>query len=192
MKTVDSTRTTNAPQTKHPETSTGPTRTGVLGTILTEVEFGEDERLALQDARTYLSEAFDALIEIAAFRGRDIAIAHAIHGDATTPDDNEAARPSIRSLRKHAARQWLTATFEGTFDAAFSRQVRHTWMPILLAEQHSNRATPAVVGAYLDYLEGAIAARLVSDTDENIVPHWRMLHGVRTAIRVQRRLFGLE
>ena len=191
MKTVD-TRTPNAPQTKHPETSTAPTRTGVLGTILTEVEFGEDERLALIDARSYLSEAFDDLVELAAFRARNVAIAHAIHGQATAPKDNETTRPSIRSLRKHAARQWLTATFEGTFDAAFSRQVRHTWMPILLAEQHSNRATPAVVEAYLDFIEGEIAARLVDGIDDNIVPYWRMLHGVRTAIRVQRRLFGLE
>ncbi len=183
---------TGAQSLSHPEARTAPSRTGVLGTILTELAFGEDEREALAELATWLSDDLDELVHIAATRARSVALESEGVQVAVDPLGTRApVRPSIRNLRRHAARQWLVATLEGNYDSAFSRQVRHTWMPILLAEAHHNRATPAFVGAFLSYFEGIVASRVVDTTADNIVPYWRMLHAFRLAISVQRRIFGL-
>lgn len=168
-----------------------PSRTGVLGTILTELDFGAEEREALHDLANWLADDHDQVVEAAAIRARQVAY-QAEGFRSQTPFDNEPpVRPSIRNLRKHAARQWLMGTLDGIYDSAFSRQVRHSWMPILLAEQYQSRATPALVEAFLDYVEGWVTSRLVSDVSDNLVPCYRMLHAFRTALDVQRRIFGI-
>ncbi len=174
---------------QHPEISGKPLRSGVLGTILTELEFGEDEQQALQDCAATLADDFEELVEHLADRARDVAIEAEVFGvRALAP--KTPVRGSISNLRKHAARQWLQATLEGHFDAAFSRQLRHTWMPILLAEPQHARATGAAVAAFFDYVEGYVASQLVASTDDNLVPAWRQLHAFRTALDVQRHVFG--
>ncbi|MAE76351.1 MAG: hypothetical protein CMJ85_05745 [Planctomycetes bacterium] len=175
-----------------PERSGAPPRTGVLGTILTDVDFGEDERDALASLTDVLAERLDTIVETAAVTARHAALASEGLIDWSLQQSPPETRASIRNLRKHAARQWINATLEGEYDSSFSRQLRHTWMPILLAEQHRNRATPALVGAFLDFMEGYVAACLVDDIADNIVPHWRRLHAFRTAVAVQRRIFGVD
>lgn len=194
MKTIDPReQTLSRPTTDaHPDARTAPPRTGVLGTILTELEFGADERESLRDLADWLSDDFDEIVETAGGRARTAALTREGLYRETFLEASPDVRPSIRNLRRHAARQWLQATLEGTFDSAFSRQVRHTWMPILLAEQYQTRATPALVAAFLDYLEGYLAAFIVDEVSENLVPCWRMLHAIRTAFDVQRRIFGIE
>jgi hypothetical protein len=175
---------------EHPEFTAAPPRSGVIGTILTELEFGEDERTALNDLGRWLNEDLSDVVDAAAERARSVALV--AEGLRTwSPSSSTPVRPSIRNLRRHAARQWIQATLQGTFDSAFSRQLRHTWMPILLAEQFQTRATPAVVGAFLDWMEGYVTSRIVDEVAENVVPGWRMLHAFRLAVDVQRRIFGV-
>lgn len=190
MKTDQSKLQTPAITTSQPEVTTPPQRSGVLGTILTELAFGEDEQAALKDCEEALSEHFEFLVTEIATRARQVALDSELYGaNALAP--TEQARASIRNLRRHAARQWLTATLSGEFDVAFSRQLRHTWMPILFAEKQQTRATGAAIGAFLDYFEGFVASYLVDGIGDNLVPAWRQLHAFRTALDVQRRVFGL-
>ncbi|MCB9880711.1 MAG: hypothetical protein H6832_19025 [Planctomycetes bacterium] len=189
MKTSNPLTTPTRTTRSHPEVAGKPLRSGVLGTILTELEFGEDEQQALRDCAEELATEFDEMALHFADRAREVAIAAELHGvQALAPKKN--MRASIRNLRRHAARQWLQATLDGQFDAAFSRQLRHTWMPILLAEPQHTRATGAAIAAFFDYVEGYVGSLLVGDVSDNLVPGWRQFHAFRTAIDVQRRVFG--
>ena len=191
MKTINSRSSTTRPRSTHPEAPSAPARSGVLGTILTELEFGEDERFALNDCTESLRSEFEPLVDVLAERARQVALdAEKIGVNALAPQ--REPRPSIRNLRRHAARQWLTATLAGVFDAAFSRQLRHTWMPILLADPQHNRASGAAVAAFLDYVEGYVACIFIAETSDNLVPGWSQFHAFRTALDVQRRVFGIE
>lgn len=186
--TADTPRTTEVPPTSRP----APSRTGLLGTILTELEFGEDEQAALRDLSAWIAEDFDEIVESIATSAR-LAALHSERVLGSNPlDRRTSVRPSIRNLRKHGTRQWLKATLGGVFDSGFSRQVRHTWMPILLSEPYQNRATPALVGAFLSHVEGYITSRLTDQVADNLVPYYRMLHAFRTALNVQRRMFGID
>jgi len=168
-----------------------PARTGVLGTILTELEFGEDEQMALAELRDTIDTKLEILSEQLSTRGRQ----SALESEGLTTVDilgsGTRVRPSIRRVRRHACLQWLRATLSGRYTTQFSHQVRNIWIPILLAERDFDRAVPAVIDSFLSYTEGVLTAWIASTPAENFVPAYRQVHAIHVALEVQRRLLGI-
>ncbi len=167
-----------------------PARTGVLGTILTELEFGEDEQNALTDLRELLDSKLEILSEQLATRGRQSALESEGLSTVDVLQGETQVRPSIRRVRRHACLQWLRATLSGRYTSQFSHQVRNIWIPIVLAERDFDRAVPAVIDAFLSYAEGLLTAWIVDDPADNFVPSYRQIHALHVALEVQRCLLG--
>ncbi|MEZ5988267.1 MAG: hypothetical protein R3F30_03940 [Planctomycetota bacterium] len=101
-----------------------PPRTGVLGTILTELQFDEDARSALADLSLWIEDRLDELSEILSQRGRSVVHASEGFNGADPLAAGPAPRPSILRLRKRVAQQWLRTTLRGEFDSYFAKQLR--------------------------------------------------------------------
>ncbi|MFQ5506172.1 MAG: hypothetical protein ACE5F1_15480, partial [Planctomycetota bacterium] len=160
-------------------------------TILTELEFGEDEQSALLDLAERLTEKIDVIAGVLSIRGRQVALESEGLRRFDILKGSPVVRPSIRRVRRHACLQWLRATLSGNYDSQFSHQVRNIWVPILVAERDFDRPVPAVVSAFLDYVEGFLTSWIIDRPQENFVPDYRAVYALRVALEVQRHLLGV-
>ena len=177
----------------HPENQGfQPPRTGVLGSILTDLQFDEETRQELKDLNLYLEDQIEAIAEVASLHARKV-VQEAEGFVPTQPlEAARAPRPSIARLRRRVAVQWLKATFDGDFDAYFCKQLRDSWMPILLSDPVEGRPAPVLIQSFLDYMEGFLTGRLMDECAENFVPAVRKTHGLRVALEIQRRILGVS
>ena len=167
-------------------------KAGVLGTILTDLEFGEEEQSELQALSETLSGELESLADIAVERARLVAYETEGIVPLNPLGTGKAVRPSLARLRRRAAQQWLKATLSGQYDSYFSKQVRNSWLPILLAEDEFSRQMPAITAKFLDFIEAYIVGWLYACPLENFVPPVRMAHGLHIALEIQRRLLGVS
>ncbi len=167
-------------------------RIGFLGTILTECAFEATDVEALQALQRRIGPALHDLAAELAERGREVALrAEGFLG----PDlfaRPKAPRPSIRRLRRSVARSWLEETLAGRYDSGFSRDVRHRWLPILLADYREEHPAPILVSHFLDFARGLMHAWIFDEPADNLVPEACMFAAWNKALDVQRRLFGLD
>ena len=167
-------------------------QTGVLGSILTDLEIDGRSVKALQEFRYKLRYKLYDIAEQLATRCRRVGL-EAEGLIKPDPFGQEAApRASIRKLRRSAALQWLNATLEGRFDSEFSRLLRHRWIPILLADYRDAHPAPFLIESFFDYAEGFLTSYIWNRPAENIVGEAWTLHAIRQALDLQRRIFGLD
>jgi hypothetical protein len=174
------------------ETAVPLPQTGVLGSILTDLEIDGRSIKALQEFRYQLRYKLYDIAEHLATRCRRVAL-EAEGLIKPDPFGQEIApRASIRKLRRSAALQWLSATLEGRFDSEFSRLLRHRWIPILLADYRDAHPAPFLIESFYNFAEGFLTAYLFDQPSESIVAEAWTLHALRQALDLQRRIFGFE
>lgn len=167
-------------------------RTGVLGTILTELHFDEETRQELKDLNLHLETQIEDIAEVASLHARKVVQEAEGFIPAKPLEAARAPRPSIARLRRRVAVQWLKATLEGDFDTYFCKQLRDSWMPILLSDPVEGRPAPVLIQSFLDYMEGFLTGRLMDEVAENFVPAARKTHGLHVALEIQRRILGVS
>ncbi len=169
-----------------------PPRTGVLGSILTDLHFDDETRQELRDLNLYLENQIEDIAEVASLHARKVVQEAEGFVPVQALESAKAPRPSIARLRRRVAVQWLKATLEGDFDTYFCKQLRDSWMPILLSDPVEGRPAPVLILSFLDYMEGFLTGRLLDECADNFVPATRKTHGLKIALEIQRRILGVS
>jgi hypothetical protein len=169
-----------------------PPRTGVLGTILTELQFDDETRQELKDLNVYLEDQIEEIAGVASLHARKVVQEAEGFAPVLALESAKAPRPSIARLRRRVAVQWLKATLDGDFDSYFCKQLRDSWMPILLSDPVEGRPAPVLILSFLDYMEGFLTGRLMDEIADNFVPAARKTHGLQVALEIQRRILGVS
>ncbi len=88
----------------------------------------------------------------------------------------------ILNLRRRVARTWIVAILQGKVDNASLFALATRWIPQLVGRGEDARRLAASSRELVEYVRGVIAAQVMAEPANNLVPHAKALHALDTVL----------
>lgn len=90
----------------------------------------------------------------------------------------------ILNLRRRIARTWIIAILQGRMDSASLFALATRWIPQLVGRGEDTRRPAATSRDLVEYVRGALAAQVMTEPANNLVPQAKALHALDTVLGV--------